>query len=1270
MEFANLADINRAVFVVDGPEQIPRNLRLSDLAIFPRVVILGEPGIGKTHALKKLAIDAKSSVVEVLDFTVSSTAAEVFLDALDEYMAYEKSLLELSTLLRTVSRWRISCRTESWSPAFVSKALRTPAKDKILVVKLLPLDVFEQITLLEHYRCLEPLEFLRHADQAGVSTLTKSPLSLYLLHKIVTATGAWPRSKRELFHSAIKQLGSEHNDFHQETKRFSVDECLSKASRLLLLMLVTGHGTVSRFESSNSEEHAKRSITLSQCGLSKEELDGVLGTALFQGDGKHFTPTHRVVAEYLGGHALALAVKGSGDHYRCPLSRATGLIIDDDGKSPNDLRGLYAWFAVHLAEIGLHAQALELVRADPEAILLYGDAAVFNTHTRGLLIQALGEQDPLFAKLPDVSVSGLVGPDIEPYILQKLQAPSSSAHTLYVLLLAIPRSEPLPSLSAECKRIVLDWQYNSRLRCLAVDAWGHCARATVEEYRGIFNALELSPRLGCQEVRVQLLAALSSKQVRTADIDSILAILHTFVEQDATVQRVLDSLASVLVQQGLATRIFNDRYCSPAPDKVNRLFIESLGTLLLKDPAATLDFVMQIVTLIDVSRNARNEQVFTHALKHWFMKSKDREEALFEHCVLGFRDNYDISERLRLLDVTATPQRLNWVLENKGDDAQGGFKNAAILCMQLVIGSNDKNLVRHVETLLSPRKAEVEGIFENLAIARADDDFADDAFRFPYPSFGVPITETMQKQWDEFQDAYACAFRYCMSASEQDSECNAILLKLVSRVPQLPIDTLIHTAAVLMHAEQTGPVDLPVMPLSTYAHAIEGSVAVLEEERRGRAILRCLDQLFIAGDAGAALLDQLVNSSDSAANFVFDSMAKQDRPSTSMTETIRRHALSCPHLRPYALVPLLRAMARHLLQEECVEITETHLSSPGMGPTATFLWACFGMLAAPGRFHALIVSSMGATDREALVECVTRADLFRGFFSAAQQVEVSLVKCLIEGLGRHPQHHPAAMDEGSSVVSALIADLGIPCNETALEALHELCAVESLKAWWPLLQHETANSQRGMRAMQYKHVDVQSVHDVLGGRGPSSVRDLQALLVELLVQHNEEMDSSEHSTWQQYWDYPKDEDTKKRTGSPKIENHCRNHLSIRLDDWLKAFGNFKTTSEAQLNAQVRVDVIVRDDKGHVLPIEVKRHDHKDLRTAPLDQLEFYSRTKGAEGYAIYLVYWFGKDLKACPGEKASSAAELSGQLKQMVLNQGLDKIEVVVIDVSKRGRDV
>lgn len=62
---------------------------------------------------------------------------------------------------------------------------------------------------------------------------------------------------------------------------------------------------------------------------------------------------------------------------------------------------------------------------------------------------------------------------------------------------------------------------------------------------------------------------------------------------------------------------------------------------------------------------------------------------------------------------------------------------------------------------------------------------------------------------------------------------------------------------------------------------------------------------------------------------------------------------------------------------------------------------------------------------------------------------------------------------------------------------------------------------------------------------------------------------------------------KQKERQPKIENHCRDHLVIRLNDWLKEYGNITATSEAQLNTQVRVDLLDKDDKGHALPVDIK-----------------------------------------------------------------------------------
>jgi len=61
-------------------------------------------------------------------------------------------------------------------------------------------------------------------------------------------------------------------------------------------------------------------------------------------------------------------------------------------------------------------------------------------------------------------------------------------------------------------------------------------------------------------------------------------------------------------------------------------------------------------------------------------------------------------------------------------------------------------------------------------------------------------------------------------------------------------------------------------------------------------------------------------------------------------------------------------------------------------------------------------------------------------------------------------------------------------------------------------------------------------------------------------------------------------------------------------------------------ADKRADIVLYDGSGLKLPIEVKRHTHKDLWTACENQLDrLYARDPHATGFGIYLVFWFGED---------------------------------------------
>ena len=68
----------------------------------------------------------------------------------------------------------------------------------------------------------------------------------------------------------------------------------------------------------------------------------------------------------------------------------------------------------------------------------------------------------------------------------------------------------------------------------------------------------------------------------------------------------------------------------------------------------------------------------------------------------------------------------------------------------------------------------------------------------------------------------------------------------------------------------------------------------------------------------------------------------------------------------------------------------------------------------------------------------------------------------------------------------------------------------------------------------------------------------------------------------------------------------------------------------------------------------------------------YTRDPGAEGFGIYLVFWFG-DASACrptalEGWTPPGARELECKLKEMLSDQQRLKISVCVVDVSKPRR--
>jgi len=366
-------DIDRRIRVLDDRERDDGSVtHISDLRDRPFVVLLGEPGIGKSTVLGAEAVRENLAVVTVRELMTGTEiphGTPLYLDALDEYRtdggAEDKAHTFANAILKHgPPRWRLTCRSEDWrKSADIAPIRKTTSGQPITVAQLLPLDTDEAVAILRSWGEPDPAKFVRSAGSFGATAFLENPLGLKLLRKAVADGGAWPANRFELFASAVRKLSYEHSDVRVVTERHDPDTILNAAAEACLVLLVAGARAVWR---SNREPpalgDARAFVTWHELGMDRSLLDDVLDTALFRGEGESFEPMHKTVAEFLAAGALSAAVRGTRTRAALPLSRALALVTAEDGTAPTELRGLYAWFAAHLARDGARRRR----PADPE----------------------------------------------------------------------------------------------------------------------------------------------------------------------------------------------------------------------------------------------------------------------------------------------------------------------------------------------------------------------------------------------------------------------------------------------------------------------------------------------------------------------------------------------------------------------------------------------------------------------------------------------------------------------------------------------------------------------------------------------------------------------------------------------------------------------------------------------------------------------------------------------------------------------------------------
>jgi hypothetical protein len=255
--------------------------------------------------------------------------------------------------------------------------------------------------------------------------------------------------------------------------------------------------------------------------------------------------------------------------------------------------------------------------------------------------------------------------------------------------------------------------------------------------------------------------------------------------------------------------------------------------------------------------------------------------------------------------------------------------------------------------------------------------------------------------------------------------------------------------------------------------------------------------------------------------------------------------------------------------------------------------------------------------------------------------------------------------DASDYFRSLVNSIAAMPSEPATNALSRLAEDPQLASYRDEVLHALAQQRTRRRANDYDRPNWPQTVKALSNGAPATVPDLHALVLDHLEELRSRIASQNTDLYKNFWNI----DGHGKLIAPRPEAACRNFVVTLLRARLAPLA-VMVEPEGHMVADKRADISMAMP-GRKILCELKRDYHAEVWTAATSQLErFYTRDPEAQGFGIYVVFWFGDkrgSTMPAPPEglhRPITATEMESMLRAGVPDDRKSRIAVVVIDVS------